>query len=249
MVTTLLVAALLVLLAPDRTVAQVVDLEGRSWFTDLDASIKFESNSIPGTRVDADQDLDVEDANVPELRLTFSTGLNSKLRLAYLQGDFDGQTTLPQSIQFAGTTFGASTRVDTDLDLYYGRIGWTWQFPVVPGVFRVGPLLEVKGVVVDATVRGSGQRESALLAIPFPTVGAMLNITPISMLDIFAEVSGIPFGGLGHVVDAEAGLRFIPFRFLTLSAGYRVFDVRIEYGDDLAKLKLTGPFVGASIRF
>jgi hypothetical protein len=36
---------------------------------------------------------------------------------------------------------------------------------------------------------------------------------------------------------------------LTLSAGYRVFDVRIEYGDDLAKLKLTGPFVGASIRF
>jgi hypothetical protein len=248
-VTTLLVAALLVLLAADRTVAQIVDLEGRYWFADLDASARVESNSIPGTRLDLGQDLDVDDANVPELRLTFSTGLNSKLRLAYLQGDFDGQTTLSQGIQFAGTTFGANTRVDTDLDLYYGRIGWIWQFPLVPGVFKLGPVFEVKGVVIDATMRSSGQRESALVAIPFPTVGAMLNFTPISALDIFAEVSGMTFGSLGHVVDAEVGLRFIPIRFVTLSAGYRVFDVRLEHDDDFAKLKLTGPFVGASIRF
>ena len=126
---TLLVAALVVLLAPDRPLAQIVELEGRYWFTDLDASLKVESNSLPGTRLDVGQDLDVDDANVPELRLTFSTGLNSKLRLAYLQGDFDGQATLDQTIRFAGTTFGTNTRVDTDLDLYYGRIGWTWQFP------------------------------------------------------------------------------------------------------------------------
>src|SRR5919199_6737750 len=119
-----LLAALLVLLAPAPTVAQIVDLEGRYWFTNLDASTKVESGSIPGTRIDGGRDLRVDDANIPEVRLTFSTGLNSKLRLAYLQGSFDGDTTLSQSIQFAGTTFGASTRVETDLDLYYGRVGW-----------------------------------------------------------------------------------------------------------------------------
>jgi hypothetical protein len=251
MPTTLLVAALLVLLAPERTLAQIVDIEGRYWFTDLDASVRVESGSIPGTRIDVGQDLDVDDANLPEVRLTFSTGLSSKLRLAYLQGNFDGQTTLGQSIQFSGRTFGANTRVDTDLDLYYGRIGWTWQFPVVPDVFRLGPLLEVKGLVIDTTVRspGTGLRESALLPMVFPTVGAMLSVTPIAALEIFAEVSGMTFGSLGHVVDAEAGVRFIPIRFLTLSAGYRVFDARIEHDDDFAKLKLTGPFVGASFRF
>jgi hypothetical protein len=251
MLTTLLVAALLVLLAPDWTVAQIVDVEGRYWFTDLDASTRVESGSIPGTRIDVGQDLDVHDENLPEVRLTFSTGLNSKLRLAYLQGRFDGETTLGQSLQFSGTTFGANTRVDTDLDLYYGRIGWTWQFPVVPGVFRVGPLVEVKGLVIDAAVRspGTGLRESALLPMVFPTVGAMLSVTPIAALDLFAEVSGMTFGSLGHVVDAEAGVRFIPIRFFTLSAGYRVFDVRIEHDDDFAKLKLSGPFVGASFRF
>jgi hypothetical protein len=251
MLTTLLVAALLVLLAPERTLAQIVDIEGRYWFTDLDASTRVESGSIPGTRIDVGQDLDVHDANLPEVRLTFSTGLSSKLRLAYLQGNFDGQTTLGRSIQFSGRTFGANTRVDTDLDLYYGRIGWTWQFPVVPGVFRLGPLVELKGLVIDTTVRspGTGLRESALLPMAFPTVGAMLSVTPIAALDIFAEVSGMTFGSLGHVVDAEAGVRFIPIRFFALSAGYRVFDVRIEHDDDFAKLKLTGPFVGASFRF
>lgn len=251
MFTALLVAALLVLLAPGPTVAQIVDVEGRYWFADLDASTRIESGSIPGTRIDLDQDLDVDDANLPEVRLTFATGLNSKLRLAYLQGNFDGETTLGQSIQFSGTTFGANTRVDTELDLYYGRVGWTWQFPVVPGVFKIGPLVEVKGLVIDARVRspGTGLRESGLLPMAFPTVGAMLSLTPIGALDIFAEVSGMTFGDFGHIVDAEAGVRFIPVRFFTLSAGYRVFDVRIEHDDDFAKLKLTGPFIGASFRF
>jgi hypothetical protein len=248
---TLVIAALLLLLAPDRTVAQIVEVEGRYWFTDLDAATRVESGSIPGTRIDVGQDLDVDDANLPEIRLTFSTGLNSKLRLAYLQGNFDGETTLGQSIQFSGRTFGANTRVDTDLDLYYGRIGWTWQFPVVPGIFRIGPLVELKGLVIDTSVRSpeTGVRESALLPMAFPTVGGMLNVTPVSALEIFAEVSGMTFGSLGHVVDAEAGVRVVPIRFLTLSAGYRVFDVRIEHDDDFAKLKLTGPFVGVSFRF
>ena len=246
-----LLAALLVLVAPKPTVAQIVDLEGRYWFTNLDASTRVESGSIPGTRIDVGEDLRVDDANIPEVRLTFSTSLNSKLRLAYLQGSFDGDTTLSQSIRFSGTTFGANTRVDTDLDLYYGRIGWTWQFAAVPGIFKIGPLLELKGVVVDATIRspGTGLRESATLPMAFPTLGAMLNITPISVLDVFAEVSGMTFGDFGHVVDAEIGVRFIPIRFVTVSAGYRLFDLRVNNDDDFAKLKLTGPFVGASIRF
>jgi hypothetical protein len=246
-----LLAALLVVAAPTPALAQIVDLEGRYWFTNLDASTKVESGSLPGTRIDVGQDLRVDDANIPEVRLTFSTSANSKLRLAYLQGSFDGDTTLSQSIQFAGTTFGASTRVDTDLDLYYGRIGWTWQFAAVPGIFKIGPLLELKGVVVDATIRspGTGLRESSTLPMAFPTVGAMLSLTPMSALDLFAEVSGMTFGDFGHVVDAEIGLRFIPIRFVTVSAGYRLFDLRVSNDDDFAKLKLTGPFVGASIRF
>jgi hypothetical protein len=102
--TRMLLASLLVLLAPVQTVAQIVDLEGRYWFANLDGSTRVESGSVPGTRIDIAQDLKLDDSNIPEVRLTFSTGLNGALRLAYLQGSFDGATTLSQSIQFAGTS-------------------------------------------------------------------------------------------------------------------------------------------------
>jgi hypothetical protein len=44
----------------------------------------------------------------------------------------------------------------------------------------------------------------------------------------FGEASGLPAGDLGHIVDAEAG---------------------VHDGGDFAKLRLSGPFVGVSLRF
>lgn len=253
MVKTIALAAFIILLEHQVAVAQFIEIEGRYWFADLDASAKVKTGSVPGTRIDLDNDLGVDSENLPELRLTISTGLNSKIRLAYLHGDFEGDRTIERSFQFAGTTFTANSRVESEMELHYGRIGWAWQFIAVPGIFKIGPMVELKGLVIDASLRSRGTgpniHESKLLPMAFPTVGAMVNVTPVKSLDLFAEVSGVPFGDLGHVVDAEAGLRFIPIRFLSLSAGYRVFDFRVGKDDNFAKLNLSGPFIGASVRF
>lgn len=253
MVKTIILAGFIVLFGNGVAFAQIVELEGRYWFTKLDASAKVKSNSLPGTNVDLDKDLGVQDENLPELRLTFNTGLASKIRLAYLRGDFSGDTTIQRTFEFGGTSFTANSRVESDMELHYGRIGWAWQFLGVPGLFKVGPLLEVKGFVVDASVRnrtmGSSQRESALIPIAFPTAGLMANVTAIKYLDLFAEASGVPFGDLGHVVDAEAGIKFVPFPLFTIAAGYRFLDVKVGRHDDVAKVRLSGPFVGASLRF
>ena len=249
----MLLAGLLVLVTSGTAAAQVLDIEARYWLADLDGSAKIEGDSIPGTSLDLDGDLDVEDADLLELRLTIGTGLNSKLRFAYTYGEFDGNRTLDQSIEFAGTTFAAGSRVESDIAVHYGRIGWAWQFLAVPGIFKIGPLLEVKGLVVDTSLRGRAAgdavRESALVPMVFPTVGLMANVTPLDWLEIFAEVSGIPFGDLGHIVDADAGVRVTPLPLLSIFAGYRLLDARIDIDDDVAELTLSGPFLGASVRF
>jgi hypothetical protein len=243
----------LVLLHQTPAMAQIVELEGRYWFATLEGSAQVKSDSVPGTRFDLKNDLGVENENLPEVRLTFFTGPNSRIRLAYLYGKFEGDTILDQTIEFNGATFAANSRVESEFDVYYGRLGWAYMFPVVPGIFTVGPLLELKGVFIDAelktTTSGTSVRESAKLPIAFPTVGVMLNLTPHRMLEIFGEASGVPFGNLGYVVDAEAGLRFVPFRWMTLAAGYRFFDVRVGDDDDFGKLRLSGPFVSLSARF
>lgn len=246
-----LAVCLLLLGAP--AAAQVIELEGRYWFADLDGSARVTSDSVPGTRFDLKDDLGVDDENLPEVRLIFWTGPNSRIRLGYLYGKFEGDTTLDRTIQFDGTTFPASTRVQSEFELHYGRLGWAYMFPVVPGIFKVGPLLELKGVFLDAELKteaaGTAVRESAKLPIAFPTIGAMVNLIPHRMLEIFGEASGIPFGDLGYVLDAEAGLRFVPVGWLTLAAGYRLLDVRVGDDDDFGKLKLSGPFVSVSVRF
>jgi hypothetical protein len=97
--------------------------------------------------------------------------------------------------------------------------------------------------------RARTPRETAVLPMVFPTVGAVANLTPVKSVDVFVEVSGVPFGDLGHVVDAEAGVRYSPIPFVAISAGYRVFDARVGKDDRFGELSLWGPFVGASLRF
>src|SRR5262245_40571028 len=148
-----LLVGLLILLVPGLAPAQLIELEGRYWFADIDARAKVESGSLPGTSIDFKDDLGVDDiANAPELRLTFGLPLNNKIRLAYTYLHFEGDSTLERSINFNGSTFAANTRVDSDLKIHYGRLGWIWQPLAIPNLLKVGPMLDLKGVVLEATV-------------------------------------------------------------------------------------------------
>lgn len=248
-----MLAPLAVLVTGHVAAAQVVDFEGRSWFTEVDAHVKTTSDGIPGSNIDLTQDLGIERSHAPEGRLTVWTGPNSRIRLAYTRLQLEADETLERTITFSGTTFSASSRVTTELDIHYARIGWIWQPLTIPDLLKFGGLVDIKGAVVDASLRTRGAtpevKRSASAPFALPTLGLALDVTPLPMLQLFAEVSGLPAGGLGHVVDAEAGVRFVPIRFFTVSAGYRILDVRADEGGDSAKLRLNGPFVGASVRF
>jgi hypothetical protein len=104
-----------------------LEFEGRYWFTDLKGDIKITENDI-GTDIDFKDDLDIKDEGYPEVRLTWYTGRNSRIRVAYTQVAYEGDTNLQRTIEFDGTTYNAGTRVLTDLDIKYLRVGWAWQF-------------------------------------------------------------------------------------------------------------------------
>src|SRR5439155_11588982 len=86
-----------------------------------------------------------------------------------------------------------------------------WQLPVIPGKLRVGPVLEAKGFVVEATLKAPATtpplRETEKFAIALPSIGLAIDWSPHPVVDLFAEVSGLTLGDRGHVVDAEAGVR------------------------------------------
>ncbi len=142
----------------------------------------------------------------------------------------------------------------TDLDVKYLRLGWVWQFiNIADGKFKLGTLLEAKGLWIDASLEAPylvpPVKESQKYAAGLPTVGVALDINPHKIVNIFAEVSGLPAGKYGYFFDGEAGVKIIPIKNLSIVGGYRIIDIKANDDPDYAKLKISGPFVGATLRF
>jgi hypothetical protein len=249
----LLVTVGVLVVVPGVAVAQRLELDGRYWPAAVKAEAKIEGGSLPGTEVDFEKDLGVDEPPLADLRLSVLTGPNSRLRLAYTHAGYEGDRVIDRPIEFNGATYPAATRVVSELDLHYARLGWIWQLPVIPDRLRVGPVLELKGFLVEATLDAPATmprlRETEEVALVIPTVGLALDLRLRPALELFAEVSGLSVGEPGHLVDGEAGVRITLARFFTLAGGYRVFDVRGEEDVSFARFRLFGPFVGATLRF
>src|SRR5438552_2093879 len=169
------------------------------------------------------------------------------------RASYAGDTSIDRTIQFNGSVFPASTRVVSDLDLHYARLGWIWQLPVIPDKLRVGPVVEAKAFVASATLDAPATtprlRETERVAVVIPSAGLALDLSLHPLIDLFAEGSALTLGDRGRVIDAEAGVRVHLVKFLTMIAGYRFFEVRGEEDHSFARLQLSGPFVGVTFRF
>lgn len=228
-----------------------VEFEGRYWYPDLDLEAKIEDGGF-GTRIDFDDDLDLDDEDFPVGRVKLFTGENSWIRAEYIPISYDGDSMLTRTIFFNGKPFIVGTRVITDFDFEYYRLGWGSQFiSLGDGFFKFGTLIEAKGYNLDASLISptTGIAESEDITFGLPTVGVILDINPADKLNFYGEISGITAGSYGYTIDAEAGVKFIPFKNFTLTCGYRYLTFDVEWDDDEADMTLAGAFVGGSLRF
>jgi hypothetical protein len=252
----ILLALIVLIFTPCLALGQkgpTLELEGRYWFTDLKGKIKVTEAHL-GTDIDLKRVLGIKDENLPEARLTWHTGPKSKIRLAYTQVGFEGDENIDQTVEFRGQTYAVGTRVETDALVRYLRLGWVWQFiDIGKGAVKLGTLLEGKAFWIRASLEApdlsTPVKESKKYFFGLPTIGVALDINPHKIVNIFGEVSGLSAGNYGYVYDAEAGIKLIPVRFLSIVGGYRIFEVEAKHDPDHAKLRLHGPFVGATLRF
>jgi len=238
--------------------AQVLELEGRYWPATLTATIRVTGDhaEVPSdlSTIDLKSDLGLKDKNLKDLRLTLATGPNSRLRVAYVKMDYSANQDVTRTILFNGQLYTVGTRVLTKLNLEYWRYGWVWEF--VGGrssKVSFGTLLEAKKISVDAGLSAPELAppvdEKKSFSATVPSIGLVLDINPSRVLNIFAEASGMSWGDRGHAVDGEAGLKLILGSHLVVTGGYRYFDLEVKDEPDFAKLKNSGPFLGAGLRF
>lgn len=237
-------AGLALILSVSRAPANV-DFEFRGWFPDFSGSAQSQGNTVDG-----DTDLAIGDRNFPELRLRWDHGRKSSLRASYTAWKLSGDNVLNRTFQFEGTTYNVGERVLTNMNVNVVRIGSEWRPFSWPKV-QVGLLANVDLLWGDLrlAVPARAVFEQVEGFVPLPSIGLALRGQPSPRLVLFGEVSGLPGGEYGHLLDWEAGARVRLTGESHVAVGYRSFEVEARDDPDFVEIKLAGPFFDAGWRF
>jgi hypothetical protein len=243
-------AALLLGMATAYAEDPKIEFEARSWDPDFSSKAKIIKNNI-GTTVDFTDDLGLSDEDSLEGTLTMYSS-NGKVRASYLTFEYDNQQPITRTFSFQGNTYTVGTTVNTDLEVAYGRLGWIFFLTSDKAPVRVGGIVELKYIAFDIDIQVPALttlNQSEDVAGALPTVGVAAEIRPMDNLIIYAEIAGIEHDDYGHFYEAEAGVKFRPVDYISLTAGYRVIEMKLEDDKNSFTLKLDGFFLGGGVQF
>ncbi|WKZ31990.1 MAG: hypothetical protein QY316_08655 [Thermodesulfobacteriota bacterium] len=232
-----------------------IELEGRYLFPDFEADVRAGLGNIQGSDIDLERDFDADIDDIPIGRLNWYTGPKSRIFLEYRRSKIDGEAALARPITFKDVTYDVNASASAELEIDYYRLGWIWQFITASeGKFKFGTQLEARYLHAEATlegqVGGTFASRSENFDAALPVIGLALDVNPVEEINLFVSVVGLPEIEGVRYFTAKGGLKFIPIRNFSISAGYRYDEVKAEGdNDDFIKVSINGPVVAASLRF
>lgn len=227
------------------------ELEFMYWFPSLDMQAKA---SGEGTRVDFKDDLGVSDQGFPGGRLRWFTGDYGWIQAEYMGSGYSESTTLDRDIYWKGKRFKAGTPVETDLSMEFARIGWAWPFlSVGDGTLKIGSLVEARRIDIETEIKAEKKfkthEDTVKIRETLPALGVVFDLNPQEIVNMYLQASGFYVGNRGYLYDVEAGMKIVPVRYLSMTAGYRLMSLDFEDADDEVSVRLNGFFLAASVRF
>jgi hypothetical protein len=220
--------------------------------------VSSESLGIPGTNIDVQADLNIQQKQMYEFRLVLRPGKHHKFRFNYLPMAYTGQTRLSTEIIFNGIRFPVSADVATSFRWNTYRIGYEGDF-VSKDWGYIGMILEAKltdaRVELNAPVIG---REFVEARAPIPAIGLTGRVYPVKWLAITGEftafklpegIQGIPTGTEAHYFDWDINGTVNFTHNFGVEVGYRTLDLRYSVEQDNGQARLKGMYFGGIARF
>lgn len=228
-----------------------IQVEAREWHTSMDADVEAGTTTIPGTVIDLDVDLNMDDRQrVTDLRAAVYLG-GTVFHLGRVELDQQGTQTLTRPITFMGHTFTVSTPVEADLEVAITDVMMERPLPIL-GLATGGGVAWLGGfrrIQIKGEIRGAGVVKRESLAAWIPQVGVGARIGLVHGVELGARAYGInaSAGGAGGATfDWEMGLAW-RWRHLRVGGGYRRLWLDLEEDDIEAELVYRGPYLGADL--
>jgi hypothetical protein len=232
-----------------------IELGAAIWDTSADISLSNTALNLAGSTIDLKNDLGIRDQKFGAFDLILRPAVKHKFRVQLVPVHYSATASPRSTLTFGGQTFPAGVPVSSKIHWRAWRFGYEYDAAVGPKGF-LGFILDVKYTDVDASLTSAtaGTR-SASPHSPVPAIGGILRVNPASHLALTGEITGFKWpggwiwSGSGDFLDMDAYVTLNVINAFGVEAGYRSFDVNYSLTNDTGHMKLTGPYVGAVLRF
>ncbi len=243
------VAAFLIMTVP--AFGFEVGVRGFYWIPKITGDIRVDDDGIDGTRIDLEDDLDIESDGYPGAEAFIGLG-SHHISLAYYRAKVDGEEVLSRDINFAGETFNISESVDSELEYDAWDFQYRWDFLDLENIlagFSLGLVGRIQVFDGSAEIESSTLRAATDFTIAAPMAGLGFNAGILAdWIEVRAIATGMSYGD-GTIFDGQADISFTPFPFFDIHGGYRYFMIDVDEDDIELDSEIAGPFVGVTISF
>lgn len=235
------------------TADTTIEFEGQYWTPGFD-TFGINTGNGEGDGVDFNEDLGFGEKPYSEIRLLFTARPRKTFRLYATQLNRTGDSTLSDFVVFDERLFGPGTRVESEFDMDYLRMGYQWIVtPRRMDRFHIGLLFDVRIMTMNAYLSAPDLRSPMdgheKLAVFLPTLGLNMKLTLHERVHTFVEIAGMKTDRFGSILDSEAGIRFTPVQHVNLVAGYRMMDVHVIDVPNHVEMKMSGPYMTLGFQF
>ena len=240
-------------------------LQGGVFRAQVDTYARVDSPSLglPGTRVDFEGDLGLDDKEwAPKIAGGVRLGKAFRIEADYFSLNRAGSTTLNRLLGVDDTVFPVGAVVDSSFDTKIWRIAGGWS-PVLTDTTEVGLAIGVH--LTDASfsisgtlpgVSGATLVERRATTIPLPNIGLYANHSFNKTFGIHAKADffSIKLGDYkGRLIDAQLGFSARIQRNIGVGIAYRFvdYDVEVRKNDFGGKIeyKYYGPVAFVEVAF
>jgi len=224
-------------------------VRGYYWFPGICGDLKVDESGIPGTTLDLESDLGLDDESYPIIEGFVGLG-NHHLSLSYYKADYSGTKTLSEDFTFAGEDFSGLIRSS----LEYSVFDFMYQYDLLDlenilAGFSLGAVGRIKLFDGEVEIKSSALTERESFTAPIPMLGLNLHLGILAdLLEARVLATGMGYGG-GTIFDGQAEISLTPFPFLDIHGGYRVFFIDVDADDVEFDYDTSGPYAAVTLSF
>jgi hypothetical protein len=211
-------------------------------------------SGIPGTVLDAQQDLGFSDQRLPAISLVLHPAAAHKFRFDYVPISFSGDSSLARTIDFNGQRYRVGLPLSSALDFKAFRFGYEYDFIRRTRGYG-GFILEAKYTDIRVDVNAPGISEYQETRAPIPALGGIARFYVVPSVSLTAEVTGFTlfetidnkYGGHYFDIDAYATYNFT--NNFGAQGGFRSLDMGYLIKQDSGSFVLRGIYFGVVARY